>query len=137
MKAFRSDLDETVRFRIEPRNGEPGIYLELKENGRTATTVFPAEYAPALAVAIFEAAYVTAQNAPERVSEAWAKLYALATEETVRAAEARELAELEAEALELFKAAYPAHAEWEWPTVPSPDKWLAVARRAREMRAEK
>jgi|GEM_PF-3016199 len=152
-RGFRNDLDETVQFRIEPRVGEPGIYLELKENGRTATTVFPAGSGPVLALAILEAARVEKKlrrrfefklGSPGHL-EAIAyelDLYIRAEIERADEAKARELAELEAEALELMNVRLGAAGSTKRLTketvAPIALKaWLAVARRAREMRAEK
>lgn len=95
--------------------------------------------APALALAILEAAYGEDQPAPNKIGEAWAALYAHIAEEESRAAEAKELAELEAEALDLFNTARATRDidPLEWDEVADKDTWVAVARRAREMRAEK
>lgn len=106
--------------------------------------------APALALAILEAAGVPMQgdfSRPTEGTEAHLSFIAQHLERYVvesefTAAEARERAELEAEALELFKASgaygsdrlFLKFSDLEETTQSA---WLAVARRAREMRAEK
>lgn len=135
MSIYKNDLDETVRFRIEPRIGTEGIYLELKENGKRATTVFPPKDAPALALAVLEAAGV-AESSDAGVAAGYLRSHIAEQERTT--AEAKEQAELEAEALELRNEFTGRTAtEWAYPTTTAKEGWIAVARKAREMRAEK
>ena len=94
--------------------------------------------APALALAILEAAGVVPTQHSDSVDEG--------SQETledvmhwltrhVRSAEAK--AELEAEALELYKAHTSYHHAKSLSEAASPSRWLAVARKAREIGAKK
>ena len=139
MSIYKNDLDETVRFRIEPRIGAEGIYLELKENGKRATTVFPPKDAPALALAVLEAAGV-GESSDAGVAAGYLRSHI--AEQERAAAEAKEQAELEAEALELLNAhreatGNPLAESLDGLLYNAKENWLAVARRAREMREEK
>lgn len=151
MNVYKNDLDETVRFRIEPHIGTEGIYLELKENGNRATTVFPPKDAPALALAILEAAgyreerkrgWDVLNSADENIAQAMRYLSKGIEIQKRTTADAKEQAELEAEALELCDSARLANGRFKignFGLMKDAEKttWLAVARRAREMRAEK
>lgn len=148
MSIYKNGLDETVRLRIEPRIGTEGIYLELKENGNRATTVFPPKDAPSLALAILEAAGVESvyhgsfvAGSEWQLEHATGELREYVRARAVKDAEAKERAELEAEAealyLTYFEAADVKCKDWRILDQYIKDYWFAVARRAREMRAEK
>ena len=97
--------------------------------------------APALALAILEAAGGTETDSPY-MHEAADNLRAYILIEEKVSAEAKEQAELEAEALELYNARISflggeALTSFEKLNQDNKDMWLAVARKAREMRAEK
>lgn len=118
-------------------NGE-GVFIGLiREGSMTRGTTLGKSDAPALALAILEAA---GHNASPNGSFSVAACYLRqGVKEQERAtAEAEELAELEAEALELRNEFTGQTAtEWAYPTTTAKEGWLAVARKAREMRAEK
>lgn len=153
MNVYKNDLDETVRFRIEPHIGTEGIYLELKENGKRATTVFPPKDAPTLALAILEAAGVDLNESwsgldpygtPSHLGWIGGHLRVYVRQFANDQDKAQEQAELEAEAVELYRASFKARMGRESRVkglddiVPNSRKeWLDVARRAREMRNEK
>lgn len=147
MKVFNNDRDETVRFRIEPRIGDDGIYLELKENGNRATTVFPPSDAPALALAILEAAGFEAEfhaTGTFQDGDCW-QLENVAqvikdylSIKDAEAAEAKDKAELEAEALELFNVRHGTDLDdWKHSDRSVASAWVSVARKAREIGAKK
>lgn len=93
--------------------------------------------APALCLSILEAAgHKASPNGSFSVAACYLRQ---GIKEQERAtAEAEELAELESEALELRNEFTGRTAtEWAYPTTTAKEGWLAVARRAREMRNEK
>lgn len=121
-------------------NGE-GVFIGLlREDSITRGTTLSKSDAPALALAVLEAAGV-AESSDAGVAANYLRLHI--SEQERAKAEAREQAELEAEALELFntrqKAIYgdACTTYKEFATDNAKQTWLAVARRAREMRAER
>lgn len=114
------------------------------ERGAYHTIFIAPSDAPALALAILEAAGVEPSSPHYGLNDSpewnvrWASHYLGRSIELTEAktAEAKEQAELEAEALELCNAAirqedgaiYDSFSQ-----IPTPDLWLAVARKAREM----
>ena len=107
--------------------GKAGIYL-------------PASEAPALALAILEAAGHGGSSESSRLMQAFDLIELHVKEQERITAEAREQAELEAEALELLNASRESNRR---PTLETFDgfestkqSWLAVARKAREMAKE-
>lgn len=141
-KTFKSALDSPVTLEVERETHPAGVYLTIGQ----ATILLGASDAPALALAILEAAGVEAFGAGY-LNKAVDCLQLHAREQERATAEATERAELEAEALELFNAAEDVPARVSEPAVESfegmpryvRERWLAVARRAREIggRAEK
>lgn len=130
----------------------PGTYITVMSDssgpiivvsdgpGARASRYTPEEAAK-LGLAILEAAGVTETDSPY-MQEAADNLRAYILLEEKVTAEARELAELEAEALELVNAhrkacGSPTATTWDDLTLGAKENWLAVARRAREMRTEK
>ena len=105
----------------------------------------PSSNAPALALAILEAAgYTEAEYVDEwpNVNRAVFSLRLGIEEQEREASRAKEQAELEAEALELYNARISflggeALTSFEKLNQDNKDMWLAVARKAREMRTEK
>ena len=104
------------------------------------------ETAPAIALAILEAAGVEARSIPsarlgtsEHLSDTAYELSTYIEKQQRATAEAKEQAELEAEAFELRRAYLEGRARfdsWNELTDAERDHWLAVARRAREMAKE-
>ncbi|MGO4298279.1 hypothetical protein [Glutamicibacter sp. MCAF14] len=134
--------DDDRKLEVQENEGQINLYIEGEIN-ELGINLAPSD-APALALAILEAAgHRPVAYDPERLAGDDLLAYIahrLAVhvgDEAKRTAKAKDKAELEAEALELYKAAYPVHADWDWKSVANTDKWLAVARRAREMKAEK
>lgn len=150
-KTFKSDneLAKTIsahrwndRFLVEIEDPKHLIAINLSDNN-----------APALALAILEAAGVEASSPHYGANDdphwnlRWASHHLGRSIELIEAkvAEAREQAELEAEALELWRAFQSSRVDGVHASLPTfatlPDGgkviWLAVARKAREMRAEK
>ena len=144
-KSFKSAFspDKVLRITGSPER----ICLAQRYRNDAESLVFiDSSAVPALALAILEAAGVEAVPFDEGTdTEPGHAVWALrhhVQEAEAKAAEARERAELEAEALELLnihREAQAAGAYDKLDEVPSNAKacWLAVARRAREMRAEK
>lgn len=129
-------------------NGE-GVFIGLlREDSMTRGTTLSKSDAPALALAVLEAAGVD-------LNESWSGLYPYGTPSHLGwigghlrvyvrqfandQDKARELAVLEAEALELYNVCMTGHNLTSFDGLGGAwrDQWLAVARRAREMRAEK
>lgn len=122
------------------RNGErPWLNIREFDLENTMFMLAPSD-APALALAVLEAAGVTETDSPY-MQEAADNLRAYILIEEKVTAEARELAELEAEAEALYRVYFETaemdYKNWEKLEQRVKDYWLAVARRAREMRAEK
>lgn len=100
-----------------------------------STQVAPSD-APALCLAILEAAGWP--NEHLATAEILRRLRELDEHVKAMEAEAKELAELEAEAVELFNANHGTNrTDWDHADRSVISSWLAVARRAREMRTEK
>ena len=151
MSIYKNDLDETVRFRIEPRIGAEGIYLELQANDNRATTVFPPKDAPALALGILEAAGVDLNESwngldpygtPSHLGWIGGHLRAYMRQFAKATAEAEAQAELEAEALEFINAARASRgsdplSSFDQLSDGGKREYLSIASRAREMRNEK
>lgn len=146
-KTFNSDSTDGRALEVG-RNGER-TWLNIREFDleNTMFMLAPAD-APALCLAILEAAGYSEEY---EGGNCWAgplgqamHMLRLETEAQERAiAEARERAELEAEAFNLYRAYMSVHeplnaiGDWHMLAERTKEKWLAVARRAREMRAEK
>jgi len=106
----------------------------------TGIAIAPSD-APALALAILEAAYGSDQPAATKIGEAWAALYAHIAEQERTTAEAKPQAELEAEALELANTYLSSmgvdlRGSFDDMTPFNQEHWLAVARKARELAKE-
>lgn len=134
-KTFKSDNELAKTISITRSQGR--VLVEIEDPKHLIAINLSDNNAPALALAVLEAA-------------GWPNEY-LATNEILRwlreldehvkamEAEAKDKAELEAEALELFNTARATRdiEPLEWDEVADKDTWVAVARRAREMRNEK
>ena len=130
-------------------DGEPYCYITTTEAGNMAQIQLDNSTAPALALAILEAAGLTVAKGDVKqdsfedlMIDASLHLKCAIRLQERATAEAKEQAELEAEALELFNAAREeiavgTYGAYEQLDNRSRRKWLAVARKAREMRAEK
>lgn len=97
--------------------------------------------APALALAVLEAAYPEAQGRPNLVHDAIGLLIDKAEQDEIKEAEAREQAELEAEAFEYLKAVYTVTgarvpAKFSDLNAGVRSHYLIIARRARELAQE-
>ena len=148
-KTFKSVTDNEGE--LDVRANDCGVFIAFSRAGQIwqASTFAPSD-APALALAILEAAGLTVakgdvkQDSFEDVMiDASLHLKCAIRLQERATAEAKEQAELEAEALELFNTFWRSDGEgpssienWRAPNEERED-WLAVARRAREMRAEK
>lgn len=144
-KTFKCVEHEEEVLEVYPFTGEEGgrkFSLLMPHVSSNAGIAFDSTTAPALALAILESAgwpneHLVTTEILRRLREFDKHLKAIETE-------AMERAKLEAEALELFNAG---DVEGEFQSGPydsfaqihdyAKPKWLAVARKAREMRAEK
>ncbi|KUM31606.1 hypothetical protein AQ436_00250 [Arthrobacter sp. EpRS66] len=127
---------------------DAGFFLEVQDRHEgTHAICFENRTAPALALAVLEAAGVEPDREPLECQVSLGTIVA-DLQGTIRYAEAlasanREQAELEAEALELFNICAEAQGHStsdSWETVrpiERKDAWLAVARKAREIGAKK
>lgn len=124
------------------------VSVDHGSDGARGIIIAPSD-APALALAILEAAgygeeIVTDGSPDGHIQVAKYYLYEGVKAHASITAEARERAELEAEALELFRAFQHVRADGVFVSVPSfaslsepqQAEWLAVARRARELAKE-
>lgn len=136
-KTFKSTMTDNRELEVDVIFSNPRLLIKESGNGRSGFVFAPSD-APDLALAILEAAGVP-WNVDTALGRAAVELDKHVTTEAKRTAEARELAELEAEALGLYLACFPNHAVHSFAQLrgKTGDQWLAVARRAREMRAEK
>lgn len=138
MTAFDSPYDDTVSLRIEPRIGQPGIYMELRENGNKSTAIFPPEQAAAHALATLEAAGTEDDEVPVEMANAVRNLRRLVTRQMEAAAKAAAertaMEALEGEALELCRVFW-GNPDQAWAPMSGQAKetWLGLARRAREL----
>lgn len=147
-KTFKSVTDNESE--LDVRANDCGVFIAFSRAGQIwqASTFAPSD-ATALALAILEAAGVEPSSAHYGLNDSpewnvrWASHYLGRSIELTEAktAEAKEQAELEAEALELLNA-YRAVSGGDplgtWRQAGGAQEyWLAVARKAREMRAEK
>ncbi|MGP9528616.1 hypothetical protein [Glutamicibacter sp. AOP5-A2-18] len=138
-KTFKNAEGYNIQLSVSKCDGMVEISI-LYPNGDEHTTSISPSDAPALALAILEAAGVTETDSPY-MQEAADNLRAYILIEEKVAAEAKEQAELEAEALELLRASQCIRTDGMYAYVPSfaelsdpsKTKWLAVARKAREM----
>lgn len=141
-KTFKSFLGENGSRRLHVDRRPEGTNLWVSDNSWESDygiTIAPSE-APALALAILEAAGVTEADSPY-MHEAADNLRAYILIEEKVSAEARERAELEAEALELLNAhreatGNPLAESLDGLLYNAKETWLAVARRARELAKE-
>lgn len=149
-KTFKSAGNPEATISVVPSaDGVRTVHVHgIEASGVTV----PREDAPALALAILEAAGVEPDREPLECQVSLGTIVA-DLQDTIRhgealAAAAKERAELEAEALELLNAFSSEHSKCNafsseysecesFDEIPNPEDWLAVARRAREMRAEK
>lgn len=139
-KTFKSFLVDSGSRRLHVDRRPEGTNLWVSDNSWESDygiTIAPSD-APALALAILEAAGV-AESSDEGVAAQY--LRASIAEQERATAEARERAELEAEALMLANSAVLAVGNPPYPSIEhmsdtSLRKWLAVARRAREIAKE-
>lgn len=138
-KTFKSSTqaNDNRTLSVEKLYGEPR--LTISDEKRMGFLLDPSD-APALALAILEAAGIDDVDSGN-TSCAVADLRTFIARQERITAEAREQAELEAEARDFYDAYHPA-ADWpyqDWVMLEDRYKaqFLAVARKAREMRAEK
>lgn len=142
-KGFASDRELTVKGYDDGSQVELLVMRSATGLFDTGIAIAPSD-APAIALAILEAAGGRDSLGID-VGNAMTDLREYVTEQERATAEARERAELEAEALELLNAYRKSFLhcapEDDFDGFDDPEaikaKWLAVARRAREMRAEK
>lgn len=137
-KTFKSPVSHREVRVWQASDGVALAVLDDDSNESISTQASPSD-APALMLAIGEAAYPEVQGRPNRVHYAIGALLEQVEEDGFKAAEAQ--AELEAEA-QCLRDAFAGEMKTEledFSTLNSHvrDRWLAVARRAREMRAEK
>lgn len=137
-KTFKNITNAGTTLRVRGI-GDAGVELLHHNDRRTFGSVIASSDAPALALAVLEAAGVV-ESSDAGVAAGYLRSH-IAEQERITA-EARELAELEAEALELMNvrlgaAGNPKHLTKETVDPIALEAWISVARRAREMRAEK
>lgn len=141
-KVFTSAYSLNREMAISPENKAVLIKIIDRGDYHGSIAIDPS-HAPALALAILEVAHGSDQPAPGKIGEAWSALYVHIAEQERATAEAEAQAKLEAEALELCNAwreanGYDALSSFsDGAPIGAMAEWLAVARRAREMRAEK
>lgn len=133
-KSVKSTLELTV---VRTNEDLVRIITQLPGETGRAIDLAPTDI-PALMLALAEAAGFEAFGA-DYLNKAVDCLQQHTREREREAAEAKEQAELEAEALELFKTlmGVKGYENFTWSEVASKDEWLAVARKAREIGAEK
>lgn len=140
-KTFKCVEHEEEVLEVYPFTGEEGgrkFSLLMPHVSSNAGIAFDSTTAPALALAILEAAgYSGADHNSFGMAVHQLNIGLIEQERDTAEAEAK--AKLEAEALELFKTlmGVKGYENFTWSEVASKDEWLAVARRAREMRPEK
>ncbi|MFJ2619710.1 hypothetical protein [Glutamicibacter sp. NPDC087344] len=127
-KTFKS-VEETRELHVKELGKHFTLVINYKDAGRSGITLAPSD-APALALAILEAAgwpneYLASNEILRRLSDFDKHLKEME-------AEAKQQAELEAEALEYYKK-FTGYTHTTLDSACSPDKWLAVARKAREL----
>lgn len=137
-KTFDSATNNGTEVCIGDGIGSTTFHLMIRDVGATVGKVgiyLPASEAPALALAILEVAgFVGDETLFSGL--AVANLRDHIEEQERVTAEAKEQAELEAEALELFKAAFPRLIDEQFLSTEQAELWLRVARKAREMAKE-
>ena len=136
-----------VKSFLEITKTPAGIRITIQESPDVTHGWFAPDQAPAIALAILEAAGYDDKaddmsQADAHAFDAMHKLQQSVDEQERATAEAKAKAELEAEALELCDSARLANGRFKignFGLMKDAEKttWLAVARRAREMRAEK
>ncbi|MGO2030621.1 MAG: hypothetical protein ACTH2A_06710 [Glutamicibacter ardleyensis] len=142
-ESVKSPLELTV---VRTNEDLVRVITQLPDETGRAIDLAPSD-APALALAILEAAGVEPSSPHYGLNDSpewnvrWASHYLGRSIELTEAktAEAKEQAELEAEALDLFNLwlagfNYEGYSEWTGENAELKGVWLAVARKAREMR---
>lgn len=141
MKTFTSAWPNHPR-RINVRETEDGVNVSIADplwDSKRGITLAPSD-APALCLAILEAAgHVRDACSDNDADVAMEWLHSAIARQAKQSAEAKEQAELEAEALDFLNVSREAKHLGPLDNFDehTKDAWLAVARRAREMRAEK
>ncbi|MNW58827.1 hypothetical protein D3C74_367100 [compost metagenome] len=146
-KTFKSVNADAKKDLLVVLGVDEGVNIHTESpTGRRGVSVAPSD-APALALAILEAAgykgILASEEPGNLIEKAYSAIRLHIKEQERITAEAKEQAELEAEALKLLLAFQAIDdpdnrgCEWRQYGTNTKDKWLAVARRAREMRAEK
>lgn len=137
-KTFKSEVSHGRLSISDTRNGL--FTVAVRRSGESVDMIdLKTETAPALALAILEAAGESPLGEARWVNDAKYALGEIAIFRSNKEADAKEQAELEAEALELFKTlmGVKGYENFTWSEVASKDDWLAVARKAREIGAKK
>lgn len=143
-KTFKSASSER-KVRIWEANLGVAVCVEDPITNETTSTQIAPSDAPALALAILEAAGFEDSSSGGHITGARIAVGDLrrhvAKQERITA-EAKAQAELEAEALDLFNLwlagfNYEGYSEWTGENAELKGDWLAVARKSREMRTEK
>lgn len=148
-KTFKSEEPDNRELEVGVLCGSPRLLVK-DFDGDNKGFIFGKADAPALALAILEAAGVEPDREPLECQVSLGTIVA-DLQGTIQYAEAlasanREQAELEAEALELFNTLQTEiHGNlgpnWvpvtEFPNIETKRKWLAVARKSRELRGSK
>lgn len=145
-KTFKSAHSDNKALKVDELFGNPRLLIKAFDGDTRGFAYAPSD-APALALAILEAAGYDDKADDMSQAESYAfdalhKLQQSVDEQERATAEAREQAELEAEALELINAWMDSCGAGEYPSWAQVEssrrkQGLAVARKAREMRAEK
>lgn len=139
MKTFKSALNSPVTLEVEESTLRPGFYLTIGQN----TILIAPSDAPALMQAIVECLPPLPDFVRDGSYEAYMAVVVEYLDRAVRAleyetAKAKEQAELEAEALELYNARISflggeALTSFEELNQANKDIWIVVARKAREL----
>lgn len=145
MKTFKSALVSPVTLEVEDTfglPGVPGVYLTIGQS----VILLGLSDAPALALAILESAGFEDSSSGGHITGARIAVGDLKRHVKMQEranAEAKDRAELKAEALELVNAwrdsaNYTPHTNWDaLEDTPVGDHWLSVARKSRELRDSK
>lgn len=146
-KTFKSVWNERTRL-VHVMPVAEGVNIQVSDavwNGQYGSTIAPSD-APALALAVLEAAgyeerqkgWDVRNSADENIAQAMRYLSKGIEIQKRTTAEAKEQAELEAEAVELFNANHGTNrTDWDHADRSVISSWVRVARRAREMSNEK
>lgn len=141
MKTFKSTKSTLELTVVRTNEDLVRIITQLPDETGRAIDLAPSD-APALALAILEdAGFNASPNSSFNIAASYL-INGIKEQERITA-EAEAQAELEAEAFNLYRTYIAVHepmdaiGDWQMLSERTKERWLAVARKAREMRAEK